>query len=412
MAKLLTNIGCLLGIDNAGVGLKKGAEMRQINQIDNAWLLTEGQFIADFGAMTELPEATAGVEIVDLKGAWVFPAFCDPHTHLVFAASREGEFIDKLNGLSYEQIAANGGGILNSAAKLQKMDEATLYDQSAWRLQQAALQGIGAIEIKSGYGLTLADELKMLRVIRKLKESASVLVKATCLGLHAIPREFKNNKAAYVNLVIDRLIPQVAAEGLADFVDVFCETNYFSVEEMVAVIAAGDKYGLKAKVHVNQFNALGGVKAAVQHGALSVDHLEVMEEEDLVALQGSNTMATVLPGCSFYLRIPYAPARAMIDRGVGIAIASDYNPGSSPSINPELNMALACVQQRLLPEEALNAATINAAAAMDCAAEVGSIAIKKRANLAVTRALPSLAYLPYAFGEKKVIRTMLNGTFI
>lgn len=412
MAKLLTNIGCLLGIDNAGVGLKKGAEMRQINQIDNAWLLTEGQFIADFGAMTELPEATAGVEIVDLKGAWVFPAFCDPHTHLVFAASREGEFIDKLNGLSYEQIAANGGGILNSAAKLQKMDEATLYDQSAWRLQQAALQGIGAIEIKSGYGLTLADELKMLRVIRKLKESASVLVKATCLGLHAIPREFKNNKVAYVNLVIDRLIPQVAAEGLADFVDVFCETNYFSVEEMVAVIAAGDKYGLKAKVHVNQFNALGGVKAAVQHGALSVDHLEVMEEEDLVALQGSNTMATVLPGCSFYLRIPYAPARAMIDRGVGIAIASDYNPGSSPSINPELNMALACIQQRLLPEEALNAATINAAAAMDCAAEVGSIAIKKRANLAVTRALPSLAYLPYAFGEKKVIRTMLNGTFI
>ncbi len=386
--------------------------MRQIKQIDNAWLLTEGQFIADFGAMTELPEATAGVEIVDLKGAWVFPAFCDPHTHLVFAASREGEFIDKLNGLSYEQIAANGGGILNSAAKLQKMDEATLYEQSAWRLQQAALQGIGAIEIKSGYGLTLADELKMLRVIRKLKESSSVLVKATCLGLHAIPREFKNNKAAYVNLVIDRLIPQVAAEGLADFVDVFCETNYFSVEDMVAVIAAGDKYGLKAKVHVNQFNALGGVKAAVQHGALSVDHLEVMEEEDLVALQGSNTMATVLPGCSFYLRIPYAPARAMIDRGVGIAIASDYNPGSSPSINPELNMALACIQQRLLPEEALNAATINAAAAMDCAAEVGSIAIKKRANLAVTRALPSLAYLPYAFGEKKVIRTMLNGTFI
>ena len=386
--------------------------MRQINQIDNAWLLTEGQFIADFGAMTELPEATAGVEIVDLKGAWVFPAFCDPHTHLVFAASREGEFIDKLNGLSYEQIAANGGGILNSAAKLQKMDEATLYEQSAWRLQQAALQGIGAIEIKSGYGLTLADELKMLRVIRKLKESSSVLVKATCLGLHAIPREFINNKAAYVNLVIDRLIPQVAAEGLADFVDVFCETNYFSVADMVAVIAAGDKYGLKAKVHVNQFNALGGVKAAVQHGALSVDHLEVMEEEDLVALQGSNTMATVLPGCSFYLRIPYAPARAMIDRGVGIAIASDYNPGSSPSINPELNMALACIQQRLLPEEALNAATINAAAAMDCAAEVGSIAIKKRANLAVTRALPSLAYLPYAFGEKKVIRTMLNGTFI
>ncbi len=386
--------------------------MRQINQIDNAWLLTEGQFIADFGAMTELPEATAGVEIVDLKGAWVFPAFCDPHTHLVFAASREGEFIDKLNGLSYEQIAANGGGILNSAAKLQKMDEAILYEQSAWRLQQAALQGIGAIEIKSGYGLTLADELKMLRVIRKLKETSSVLVKATCLGLHAIPREFKNNKAAYVNLVIDRLIPQVAAEGLADFVDVFCETNYFSVEDMVAVIAAGDKYGLKAKVHVNQFNALGGVKAAVQHGALSVDHLEVMEEEDLVALQGSNTMATVLPGCSFYLRIPYAPARAMIDRGVGLAIASDYNPGSSPSINPELNMALACIQQRLLPEEALNAATINAAAAMDCAAEVGSIAIKKRANLAVTRALPSLAYLPYAFGEKKVIRTMLNGTFI
>lgn len=412
MAKLLTNIGCLLGIDSAGGGLKKGAEMRQINQIHNAWLLTDGQFIADFGSMTGLPEATAGIEVVDLQGAWVFPAFCDPHTHLVFAASREGEFIDKLNGLSYEQIAAKGGGILNSAAKLQKMDEAALFEQSAWRLQQAALQGIGAIEIKSGYGLTLADELKMLRVIRKLKETSPILVKATCLGLHAIPLEFKNNKAAYVDLVLNRLIPQVADEGLADFVDVFCETNYFSVDDMVAVIAAGAKHGLKAKVHVNQFNALGGVKAAVRHGALSVDHLEVMEEEDFVALQGSDTLATVLPGCSFYLRIPYAPARAMIDRGLGIAIASDFNPGSSPSINPELNMALACIQQRLLPEEALNAATINAAAAMDCSREVGSIAIKKRANLAVTRALPSLAYLPYAFGEKKVIRTMLNGAFI
>lgn len=412
MAKLLTNIGCLLGIDSAGGGLKKGTEMRQIKQIHNAWLLTDGQFIADFGNMTELPEATVGLEVVDLQGAWVFPAFCDPHTHLVFAASREGEFLDKLNGLSYEQIAAKGGGILNSAAKLQQMDEGALFEQSAWRLQQAALQGIGAIEIKSGYGLTLADELKMLRVIRKLKETSPVLVKATCLGLHAIPQEFKANKAAYVDLVLNRLIPQVADEGLADFVDVFCETNYFSVEDMVAVIAAGAKHGLKAKVHVNQFNALGGVKAAVHHGALSVDHLEVMEEEDFVALQGSDTLATVLPGCSFYLRIPYAPARAMIDRGLGIAIASDFNPGSSPSINPELNMALACIQQRLLPEEAFNAATLNAAAAMDCSHEVGSIAIKKRANLAITRALPSLAYLPYAFGEKKVIRTMLNGAFI
>ena len=412
MAKLLVNIGCLVGIDMDNMAFKKGVQMRQIGQIDNAWLLTEGAEIAGFGNMSELPDPTTNMEVVDLKGAWVFPSFCDPHTHLVFAASREGEFLDKLNGLSYEQIAAKGGGILNSAAKLQKMDEMALYEQSAFRLEQAAEQGIGAIEIKSGYGLTLEDELKMLRVIRRLKENSPVLVKATCLGLHAIPTAYKGNKAAYVQLIIERLIPQVAAEGLADFVDVFCETNYFSVADMLSVMEAGSNVGLKSKLHVNQFNALGGVAAAVAHGALSVDHLEVMEEADFEALDTSDTIPTVLPGCSFYLRIPYAPARTMIDRGLGLAIASDFNPGSSPSINPELNMALACIQQRLLPEEAINAATINAAAAMDSSLIVGSIAIKKRANLAITRAMPSLAYLPYAFGEKKVIRTMLNGAFI
>jgi len=412
MAKLLVNIGCLVGIDMDNMAFKKGVQMRQIGQIDNAWLLTEGAEIAGFGNMSELPDPTTNMEVVDLKGAWVFPSFCDPHTHLVFAASREGEFLDKLNGLSYEQIAAKGGGILNSAAKLQKMDEMALYEQSAFRLEQAAEQGIGAIEIKSGYGLTLEDELKMLRVIRRLKENSPVLVKATCLGLHAIPPAYKGNKAAYVQLIIERLIPQVAAEGLADFVDVFCETNYFSVADMLSVMEAGSNVGLKSKLHVNQFNALGGVAAAVAHGALSVDHLEVMEEADFEALDTSDTIPTVLPGCSFYLRIPYAPARTMIDRGLGLAIASDFNPGSSPSINPELNMALACIQQRLLPEEAINAATINAAAAMDSSLIVGSIAIKKRANLAITRAMPSLAYLPYAFGEKKVIRTMLNGAFI
>jgi imidazolonepropionase len=412
MAKLLTNIGCLVGVDEARTGLKRGLEMRQLNQIEQAWLLTEGPQIAAFGSMKAVPSVNASVEVIDLKGAWVFPSFCDPHTHLVFAASREGEFLDKLQGLTYEQIAAKGGGILNSAAKLQQMDEQDLYEQSAWRLDQAARQGIGAIEIKSGYGLTLADELKMLRVIRRLKENSAVLVKATCLGLHAIPLEYKQNKEAYVKLVIERLIPQVANEGLADFVDVFCETNYFSVDDMLTVMEAGAKHGLKAKVHVNQFNALGGIAAAVGHGALSVDHLEVMEEADFEALQGNHTIPTVLPGCSFYLRIPYAPARQMIDRGLGIAIASDFNPGSSPSINPELNLSLACIQQRLLPEEAINAATINAAFAMDSGSEVGSIAIKKRANLIVTRALPSLAYLPYAFGERKVLRTMLNGQFI
>ncbi|MDP2188860.1 MAG: imidazolonepropionase [Sphingobacteriaceae bacterium] len=412
MAKLLTNIGCLVGVDEAGSGFKKGVQMRQLNQIEHAWLLIDGPYIAGFGPMQSLPATAASTEVVDVKGGWVFPAFCDPHTHLVFAASREGEFLDKLQGLTYEQIAARGGGILNSAARLQQMDEQELFEQSAWRLEQAAQQGIGAIEIKSGYGLTLADELKMLRVVRKLKAHSPVLVKATCLGLHAIPLEYKNNKAGYVKLVIDRLIPQVAIEGLADFVDVFCETNYFSVADMLAVMEAGEKHGLRAKLHVNQFNALGGVAAAAAHGALSVDHLEVMEEADFEALQASNTIPTVLPGCSFYLRIPYAPAREMIDRGLGVAIASDFNPGSSPSMNPELNLSLACIQQRLLPEEAVNAATINAAAAMDSLSEVGSIAIKKRANLAITRAMPSLAYLPYAFGERKVMRTMLNGAFI
>lgn len=412
MNKILTNIGVLWGITQAQHISKRGVEMMQFDSISNAWLRIESGLIADFGSMSDLENLPAGFEIQDVKGQWVFPAFCDPHTHLVFAATREAEFVNKLQGMSYEEIAAKGGGILNSAKRLQAMDEERLFELSAVRLAQAAAAGIGAIEIKSGYGLTVADELKMLRVIARLKASSPCTIKATCLGLHALPLEYKGRKDEYVRLVIDRLLPEAAASGLVDFVDVFCEQNYFSIADMLAVIEAGNSYGLKAKVHVNQFNAFGGVAAAVGAGALSVDHLEVMQEEDFNALEHGQTIPTALPGCSFYLRIPYTPARQIIDRGLPLAIASDYNPGSSPSINPELNLSLACIQLRMLPEEALNASTINAAAAMDLAGQLGSIEQKKKANLILTRALPSLAYWPYAFGEKCVEKTMLNGMWI
>jgi imidazolonepropionase len=330
---------------------------------------------------------------------------------LVFAESREAEFVDKLKGMTYEEIAARGGGILNSAAKLQQMDESELFDQSLVRLKAVEEAGIGAIEIKSGYGLTVADELKMLRVIQRLKAHSPLCIKSTFLALHAVPLAYSGKKTAFIELMVDELLPRVAAEGLADFVDVFCEKNYFDIEDMVRVIEAGQNHGLRAKVHVNQFNSFGGIQAAVAANALSVDHLEVMTAADIDALRGSETIPTVLPGCSFYLRIPYAPARAMIDAGLPVAIASDFNPGSAPSYNPELNMSMACIQQRLLPEEAIHAATVNAAAAMDVSLDFGSIEKKKKANIVLTRPLPSLAYLPYAFGEKKISRLMLNGEF-
>lgn len=386
--------------------------MAELEVLNNAWLEIDNERVTGFGRMEELSQLSAGYEEVNVKGSWVLPALCDPHTHLVFAASREAEFVDKIKGLTYEEIASRGGGILNSAAKLQQMEESELFDQSLERLEAVQNSGIGAIEIKSGYGLTVDDELKMLRVIRRLKEHTPLRIKATFLGLHAVPQAFKGRKSAFVDLMVEQLLPRVAAEGLADFVDVFCEKNYFDVQDMLRVIEAAKVYGMMAKVHVNQFNSFGGVQAAVMANALSVDHLEVMTPDDIEILLTGDTIPTVLPGCSFFLGIPYAPARKMIDAGLPVALASDFNPGSAPSYNPELNISIACIQQRLLPEEAINAATMNAAAAMDVADEFGSIGLNKKANIVLTRPLPSLAYVPYAFGERKIQRLMLNGTFL
>lgn len=379
-------------------------------ELEHAYLLINNDEIAAFGPMAEAPERADNT--LDAAGGYVMPAFCDPHTHIVFAGSRELEFVDKIKGLSYEEIAARGGGILNSAARLQQTSAEALYDQAAIRLEEVMQSGTGAIEIKSGYGLTYADELKMLRVIRRLKENYPASIKATLLGAHALPVEYKNDRKAWLSLVTEKLIPEVAGEGLADFVDVFCEENYFTVSEMELVMEAGRKHGLAAKLHVNQFTALGGVAAAVRGGAISVDHLEVMEDADFEALKGSDTMPTVLPSCSFYLRIPYAPARRMIDNGLPVALGSDYNPGSSPAGKVPFLLSLACIHQRLLPEEALNATTINAARAMQLDSILGTISVKKKANVIIMKRLPSWAYLPYAFGTDHIQQVIIAGKII
>lgn len=379
-------------------------------ELENAYLLMEQDEIVAFGTMENAPERAD--RVIDVDGGFVFPAFCDPHSHIVYAGSRELEFVDKIKGFTYEEIAARGGGILNSAARLQQTSEETLYEHASLRLEEVMQSGTGAIEIKSGYGLTYADELKMLRVIRSLKEHYPTTIKATLLGAHALPLEFKTDRSAWLKLLTERLIPQAASDGLADFVDVFCEQNYFSVAEMEAVMEAGRRYGLPAKLHVNQFTALGGIAAAVKGGAVSVDHLEVMDDADFTALKGSQTMPTVLPSCSFYLRIPYAPARRMIDSGLPVALGSDYNPGSSPAGKVPFLLSLACIQQRLLPEEALNAATINAARAMQVESLLGTITAKKKANVIVTKRLPSWAFLPYAFGTDHIQHVIISGKII
>lgn len=407
---LITNIGRLGQVYAAPPTHKAGEDMKHWPELENAFLLIEGDEIASFGPMTAAPERAD--QIIDAAGGYVLPTFCDPHTHLVFAGSRELEFVDKIKGLSYEEIAARGGGILNSAARLQQTSEDALYEQAAIRLEEVMFAGTGAIEIKSGYGLTYADELKMLRVIRRLKETYPVAIKSTLLGAHALPAEFKNDRKAWLDIVTDKLIPEVAGEGLADFVDVFCEQNYFTVAEMVTVMDAGRKYGLPAKLHVNQFTALGGIAAAVQGGAVSVDHLEVMEDADFDVLLGGQTMPTVLPSCSFYLRIPYAPARRMIDCGLPVALGSDYNPGSSPAGKVPFLLSLACIHQRLLPEEALNAATINAARAMQLETALGTITPKKMANVIITKRLPSWAFLPYSFGTDHIQHVIISGKVI
>jgi len=407
---LITNAKALVGTHPAGTRILAGASMAQLPMMEDAWLLAEDGRIAAFGPMATLPKNSEQAdEVIDAKGGYVLPGWCDPHTHAVFAAPREEEFVDKIKGRTYQEIAAKGGGILNSAKKLRSMDDDVLFEQAKTRLQEMMLQGTVAVEIKSGYGLTTESELKMLRVARRLADALPLQVRTSLLAAHALPPEFADDRSAYVDLIVNELIPQVKKEGLADFVDTFCETNYFTVAEMERILVAGAAHGLRGKVHVNQFTSIGGIPAAVKHNALSVDHLEVMEDVDIDALVGARTIPTLLPSCSFFLRIPYGPARQLIDRGLPVALATDFNPGTTPSGNMNFVLSLACIQLRMLPEEAINAMTLNSAAAMGLADELGSITVGKRASLIITRPIPSLAYLPYAFGTSHIGTVIIDG---
>ena len=394
--------------------LLRGAALADLPVIEDAFLLIEDGIIADYGHMYELELKVPQLpkHIIDADGQFILPTWCDSHTHLVFAKTREEEFIDKLKGMSYTDIAAKGGGILNSVRVLNETQEDDLFI-SAWeRLQQIIKLGTGAVEIKSGYGLTVGGELKMLRVIKKLKEKSSIPIKATFLAAHTYPVLYKDNHQAYIDCIINEMLPVIAAEKLADYIDCFCETGFFSPEEMEIICKAGMSYGLKPKLHVNQLNSIGGIETAIKLNALSVDHLETMTDADVTALSTSNTIGTLLPTAAFFLRMQYQPARQLIDSGCAIALASDYNPGSSPSGNMNFVVALSCIQMKMLPEEAINAATINAAYAMELQNELGSITIGKKANLIFTKPIPSLAYLPYSFGNNLIDKVMINGQFI
>lgn len=397
---ILTHIKQLIGVTTSSTQPKRGEEQSQVSSIENAYLVVKDGKIEQFGAMQDCPETQ--LQKIDCTGRLVLPMYVDSHTHMVFAESRSGEFKMRLNGKSYQEIAEAGGGILNSAKKLSAISEQALFDGASVRLQNAIKQGTGALEIKSGYGLTIEDELKMLRVIRVLKSVSPIPIKATFLGAHALPKEFKNNKAAYVYLVCNEMLPRIAGEGLADYIDIFCETGYFDLDDLKQVIEAGDKYGLKAKVHVNQFSSFGAVKLACELGALSVDHLEVMKEEDYNALQKANTLAVGLPLCSLFLDIPYTPTRTLIDQQIPVVLASDFNPGSSPSHNLNLAFALACSQMKMTPEEAFNALTYNAAFALELEKEVGSIEVGKKANLMITKPANGLGDIPYWFGDSLI----------
>jgi imidazolonepropionase len=406
---LFTNINTLVGIHDANVRLLRGTDMAQLPSLNNAWLLVEDGRIAAFGSMDALPTNASQLKQVSLNGAWVFPSWCDSHTHLVFAASREEEFVLKIQGKSYEEIAFAGGGILNSAKKIQACSEDELFALAKQRLQKLMALGTGAIELKSGYGLSVEGELKMLRVIKRLKEWSPIPIKATFLGAHAYPQEFKENHQEYIDPLINTLLPQICAEGLADYVDVFCEQGFFSLAETEQILTAATAYGLKPKIHANQLSASGAVELAVRHHALSVDHLEEMNAAAEDALANSNTIATLLPNCSLFLGIPFANARRLLAKNVCLALASDYNPGSAPSGNMNLVVSLACMRQKMLPEEAINAATLNGAAAMELSDKYGSLSVGKVANFFYTKALPSLAYLPYSFGENLIEGVFING---
>ncbi|PSK95339.1 imidazolonepropionase [Taibaiella chishuiensis] len=409
MRLLIRNIKTLAQVETGAERKSRvyGQDMGTLPCLDDAWLYAEQGMIHSFGTMDTLPAELQADETIDASGRMVLPTWCDSHTHLVFAAPREQEFMDRIKGLSYEEIARRGGGILNSARRLNETSEEQLFEQALQRLEAVIAQGTGAIEIKSGYGLCTEGELKMLRVIRRLKEVAPIPVKASFLAAHAFPPEYKENHKGYIDLIIDEMLPRVAGEGLADYMDAFCEKGFFSVEETARLLEAGLKYGLKPKIHANQLHRSGGVQVGVQYNAISVDHLESMGEEEIDALKGSNTIPTLLPGAAFFLAMHYQPARALIDAGLPVALASDYNPGSCPSGNMNLLLSLACTQLKMTPEEAIHAQTINGAAAMELEQQLGTIARGKKASLILTRPVPSLAYLPYSFGENWIERVIV-----
>lgn len=408
MTTLFKNIQELLQVRPENTTKLSGEDMKTLPTLKNAWLLVTDGKISDFGEMDSLPKLDADKEI-DATGRIILPSWVDSHTHLVYAGNREQEFVDRINGLTYAEVAERGGGIPNSAKKLQATPEDQLYKETESRLQEVMQLGTGAIEIKSGYGLTTEAELKMLRVIKKLKANYPVAIKSTFLGAHALPPEFKGKREAYIDKITGEMLPKVTKENLADYIDIFCEDGYFTVEDTHKVLEAGKKHGLRGKIHVNQFHAIGGIKAGVEHNALSVDHLEVMKPEDIEVLKNTETMPVALPSCSLFLSIPYTPAREIIDAGLPLALATDYNPGSTPSGNMNLVVSLACIKMNMTPEEAINAATINAAYAMDLSESHGSITKGKAANLLMTKPIPSYGFLPYAFGSNNIESVFLKG---
>lgn len=411
MSILIINIKELIQVRDHNVTIVKGEDMKILPTIKNAYLIIEHDTIVEYGSMSDYIDYEAD-EVIDAKGKMVLPAWCDSHTHIVYAGDRSQEFVDRINGLSYEEIAQRGGGILNSAEVLQNTSEEDLYQQSLKRLNRVMKLGTGAIEIKSGYGLTVDAELKMLRVIKRLKKESLALIKTTLLAAHAVPKEFKDHKEKFVDRVISEMIPQVGQAKLADYIDVFCEKGYFDLEDTERILQAGAAYGLIPKIHVNQFNAFGGVALAVKYKALSVDHLEEMRPEDIDALKDSKTMPVALPSCSYFISIPYTPARQIIDAGLPLAIASDYNPGTTPSGNMNFVVSTACIKLRMTPEEAINAATINGAYAMGISNQYGSICRGKKANLIITKEIESYNNLPYAFGDNLIDTVILSGKIL
>jgi imidazolonepropionase len=408
---LLKNIKLLLSVYEKAPLRLKGEQMNQLPVISDAWLAAENGEILDYGSMDDFPGIAdwKDLEIIDCDGKIVMPTFADSHTHIVYAGNREQEFVDRINGLSYEEIAAKGGGILNSAELLSRTNEDELFEQSKQRLLEVIALGTGAIEIKSGYGLSLDSELKILRVIKRLKELNLIPIKATFLGAHAVPKEYKNNKKEYIELIVKEMLPAIVDQKLADYIDVFCEQNYFTADETTYILSEGAKYGLKGKVHAEQLSHSGGISAAVECKAISVDHLEYCSDEDITKLLNSDTMPTILPGAAYFLNLPLPPAKKMIKSGLSVAFASDYNPGSSPSGNMMQMLSMACVQYKLTPEEAINSVTVNTAYAMGCEGLVGTITRGKLCNLIITKPITSYSFLPYAFGSQLIDSVIING---